>query len=168
MCSYRSKITISLLSDSPDQKDHERCSIVRPRCRRHVGDAEGEGRSGSSWCLTNSLTRYTYSVRKVERAQHVGPGERSFIEYIGLQSTLEADDGREEGRLFSAESVFLDYTQEHVVCVPLSSRTQKFNSHSATRVACNTTKPGCVHMPQLRARKLLSPMRSPARSIRQH
>ena len=25
----------------------------------------------------------------------MGPGERSFVEYIGLQSTLEADDGRE-------------------------------------------------------------------------
>ena len=47
----------------------------------------------------------------------MGPDERFFIEYIGLQSTSETDDGREEGRLFSAASVFLVIqTVQSAVC----------------------------------------------------
>ena len=45
----------------------------------------------------------------------MGPGERFFIEYIGLQSTSEADDGREEGPSSFRTSVSLDHTQEHAV-----------------------------------------------------
>ena len=45
----------------------------------------------------------------------MGPGERFLNEYIGLQSTSEADDGREEGPSSFRTSVSLDHTQEHVV-----------------------------------------------------
>ena len=45
-----------------------------------VGDAEA-ARHGA------------YSVREVERAQR-GSGRKVFIEYIGRQSTSEADDGQ--------------------------------------------------------------------------
>ena len=34
------------------------------------------------------------SVREVRSGLNVGPGERFFIEYIGRQSTSEADDGQ--------------------------------------------------------------------------
>ena len=48
-------------------------------------------------------------MKKVERAQR-GSGVKGLSLSIGLQSTLEADDGREEGRLLSAEvSCFWSY-----------------------------------------------------------
>ena len=61
-----------------------------------------------------------YSVREVERAQR-GSGWKGKVfafslQYgiytmVGLQSTSEADDGREEGRPFSAQECFRSYKQ---------------------------------------------------------
>ena len=45
----------------------------------------------------------------------MGPGERFFIEYIGLQSTSEADDGREEGPSSFRTSVSLVIQTVHAV-----------------------------------------------------
>ena len=59
-------------------------------------------------------------MRKVERAQR-GSGVKGLSLSIGLQSTLEADDGREEGRLLSAEVVFLVLHSVHVVDIVIET-----------------------------------------------
>jgi hypothetical protein len=51
----------------------------------------------------------------------VGPGERFFIEYIGLRSTSEADDGQRGHTRAAAKIGSLDLPQENAVaCVRYS------------------------------------------------
>ena len=45
----------------------------------------------------------------------MGPDERFFIEYIGRQSTSEADDGRRGPHEGCAENQSWDVTPEHAV-----------------------------------------------------
>ena len=53
--------------------------------------------SGVCWRGATAVACSTRCLQceKSSSGLNVGPGERSFVEYIGLQSTLEADDGRE-------------------------------------------------------------------------
>ena len=70
----------------------------------------------------------------------MGPGERLFIEYIGRQSTSEADDGRRGPHEGCAENQSWDVTPEHAVHAAERTQQRTVLSGSASGTGATSTR----------------------------